>query len=275
MLFCDIELARRIESAECRLVCEIGQVLVAGGRDAFVVPMAGGAGVFGGPDSPFNKLVGLGFDGTPEPSALDQVEKAFSARGVTVRAEVSSLADPALLAALSARGYSLVGFEDVLGRTLDDLPPGGSTGAVHVRELPASDVRTYIDVVVTGFLAPDSQGVPGNESFPRDTLESLFLDVFEAPGYHHFLAMLDGAAAGGAAVRVDRGLAQLAGAATLPDWRRRGVQSALLDERLRWAAARGCDLAVVTTLPGSKSQQNVLRRGFERLYTRAVMVKQP
>jgi GNAT superfamily N-acetyltransferase len=144
-----------------------------------------------------------------------------------------------------------------------------------VREVPASEARGYIDVVVTGFMAPDTQGVPGNESFPREALESLFLDVFKAPGYHHFLATLDGTTAGGGAVRVDDGIAQLAGASTLPAWRRRGVQSTLLDERLRWAAVHGCDLAVVTTLPGSRSQQNVLRRGFERLYTRAVLVKEP
>ena len=34
-------------------------------------------------------------------------------------------------------------------------------------------------------------------------------------------------------------------------------------------------IAVVTTQPGSKSQQNVQRRGFDLLYTRAVLVKQP
>ena len=32
--------------------------------------------------------------------------------------------------------------------------------------------------------------------------------------------------------------------------------------------------AVVTTQPGSKSQQNVQRRGFHLLYTRAILVKQ-
>jgi len=41
------------------------------------------------------------------------------------------------------------------------------------------------------------------------------------------------------------------------------------------AAAAGCDIAVVTTQPGSKSQQNVQRRGFDLLYTRAVLVKGP
>jgi hypothetical protein len=30
---------------------------------------------------------------------------------------------------------------------------------------------------------------------------------------------------------------------------------------------------VITTLPGSKSQQNAQRRGFDLLYTRAILVK--
>jgi hypothetical protein len=41
------------------------------------------------------------------------------------------------------------------------------------------------------------------------------------------------------------------------------------------AAAAGCDIAVVTTQPASKSQQNVQRRGFDLLYTRAVLERQP
>ncbi|MFY9922262.1 MAG: GNAT family N-acetyltransferase, partial [Mycobacterium sp.] len=55
--------------------------------------------------------------------------------------------------------------------------------------------------------------------------------------------------------------------------RRRGVQSALLTKRLADAAEAGCDVAVVTTAPGSKSQQNVQRQGFHLPYTRAVLVK--
>lgn len=47
----------------------------------------------------------------------------------------------------------------------------------------------------------------------------------------------------------------------------------LLAIRLAEAVAAGCDIAVVTTAPGSKSQQNVQRQGFHFLYTRAVLVK--
>ena len=52
-----------------------------------------------------------------------------------------------------------------------------------------------------------------------------------------------------------------------------GVQKALLQRRLADASAAGCTLAVVTTAPGTRSQDNVMRRGFELLYTRAILVK--
>jgi hypothetical protein len=53
-----------------------------------------------------------------------------------------------------------------------------------------------------------------------------------------------------------------------------GVQTALLSARLADAAAAGCDIAVVTTQPGSGSQQNVQCGGFGLLYTRAILVMQ-
>ncbi len=75
--------------------------------------------------------------------------------------------------------------------------------------------------------------------------------------------------------RISNSIAQLAGATTAPEHRRRGVQAALLSARLADVAAAGCDIAVVTTLPGTKSQQNVQRHGFDLLYTRATLVRQP
>ena len=60
----------------------------------------------------------------------------------------------------------------------------------------------------------------------------------------------------------------------MPAHRLRGVQSTLLAHRLGHAARHGCDLVVVTTQPGSKSQQNVMRQGFELLYSRNVLVRE-
>jgi GNAT superfamily N-acetyltransferase len=96
---------------------------------------------------------------------------------------------------------------------------------------------------------------------------------FVAAGARTYLALLDGVVAGGGGLRITDGVAQLVGASTAPEHRRRGVQSALMTKRLADAAGAGCDIAVVTTAPGSKSQQNVQRQGFHLLYTRAVLVK--
>jgi hypothetical protein len=53
------------------------------------------------------------------------------------------------------------------------------------------------------------------------------------------------------------------------------VQTALLRWRLAHAQALGCSIAVVTTQPASKSQQNVQREGFQLLYARQLLVKPP
>ena len=94
------------------------------------------------------------------------------------------------------------------------------------------------------------------------------------PGSSRLLARLDGEVAGGASLYLRDNTALLCGAATLPSSRRLGVQSALLQTRLRRAREAGCELAVVTTQPGSKSQENVQRAGFELIYSRAILVKE-
>ena len=96
-----------------------------------------------------------------------------------------------------------------------------------------------------------------------------------AAGVTRYVALHDGVIVGGAGRRIAEGVAQLTGAATAPGHRRRGIHSALLSARLADAAAADCDVAVVTTQPESKSQENAQRRGFDLLYTRAVLVKQP
>ena len=98
-------------------------------------------------------------------------------------------------------------------------------------------------------------------------------DFAGAEGFVGYLALRGGLVVGAAAMRTFEGVAQLCGAATLPEHRRRGVQSTLLAARLAEAAGLGCDVAVVTTMPGSKSQENVQRSGFDLLYARAVLVR--
>jgi len=277
-LACDIALAARIERAEARLLAD-GVASVArragGDGDAVVLsrPLAGGRAALTEPGSPLNKVAGLGFEGPPPEGELAEVEAAFARRGCPVRVELSSLADPAIGVFLTRRGYVLEGFEDVLGLALPaaGLPP--VLPDVRVRPSDPDELEAWLDVTVRGFLVPDEQGVPSSETFEEGILRRVVRDFVKADGMTRYLAEREGEPAGGGSVRMADGIAQLCGAATLPAHRRRGVQTALLSERLAAAGRARCDLAVVTTQPGSKSQENARRRGFALLYTRAVLVR--
>ena len=281
-MFANASLARRIERAEVGLVLEGARA--ASRRvpaDQMVIEeFDGGAVVFVETGAPFNKAVGFGFDGVPLPSTLDRVELAFAARNAPLQFEVSTLADPEVARSLTARGYQLVGFEDVLGialtTSLTARLTASSAPGVEVRSASIEEAPVWMDVVTTGFLHPDVyDGPPSHESVNREVLERVFGDTLVAPSFERCLARRAGEIAGGASFRIQDGVAQLSGAATVPAHRRQGVQSALLRHRLLEGAARGCDIAVVTTSPGSKSQENVQKAGFALLYTRAILVKQP
>lgn len=271
-LFCGTELAGRIEAAEADFMVAATRAAGQRGGSGRVTPLAGGFACFAEDGSPMNKVVGLGFDGVPDPAALDEVERAYFGAGAPVQVELSNLADPGVAASLTQRGYRLVGFENVLGLSLPVTASVRQPEALAVRRAADDEVDAWIDVVVEGFAHPDGEGVATHEDFPRDVVARAERDV-ERAGAAAYLALWDGVIAGGGAVRCTNGVAQLAGAATAPDFRRRGVQSTLLAVRLRDAADAGCDIAVVTTAPGSTSQKNVQRSGFALLYTRAVLIK--
>lgn len=271
-VFCGIDLARRIEAAEATLIGAATEAARGRGATGLVLPVAGGLACFAEHGSPMNKVVGLGFGGVPDPAGWDEIERRFAGLGAAVQVELSTLADPGIGQLLTDRGYRLEGFENVLGRFLStDAAPTRPAG-IEVRPCAVDELDAWVDVVVEGFAHPDAAGVPSHEEFPRDIVERAERD-FEKAGAAAYLALCDGAVAGGGSVRLTDGIAQLTGAATAPAYRRRGVQSALLTARLLDAAKAGCDLAVVTTAPGSTSQKNVQNKGFQLLYTRAVLVK--
>lgn len=277
MLFPSTSLAARIERAESRFMadCAAAAERRRPGSGVFATPLAGGFATFTSPGAPLNKVAGLGFAGPLDEGALETVEKAYAERGSPVQVEVSSLGDPSIVQALTTRGYVLQGFENVLGLGLPTAGASSPPSGIEIVESPSGDLDAWVDVVVTGFASADTQGVATHESHERDLLAGVMADMASAEGLSLFVARREDVTAGGASLRLGGGVALLCGAATLPEHRRRGVQSALLGARLRIAADAGCDVAVVTTAPGSKSQENVQRQGFELLYARAILARTP
>ena len=273
MLFASASVAKRIERAEATLIEDFGRA--AGRRlghsQVFIGTIAGGTAVAAGANAPFSKVAGLGFEALEE-AALDALERTFTERATPVRVELTSLANPEVGALLTRRGYVLQGFENVLAKS---LPAGGPHATeISVSRILESESAQWVDVLATSFAQPDTFDGPAvNEPVDREALDAIFGQITELSGFVSYIGRRNGDVAGAAGMRIADGVAQLCGAATLPAHRRQGVQTALLQYRLADAAGAGCDIAVVTTQPGSVSQQNVQRQGFELLYSRAILIK--
>ncbi|EOD66046.1 GNAT family N-acetyltransferase, partial [Amycolatopsis vancoresmycina] len=222
--FCDTGLARRIEHAEARFVAACCDATRARRGGGFSYPLADGVATFAEAGSPFTKVAGLGFAGLPDVSELSGIEDAFAAVGAPVQVELSQLADPAIGAFLTARGYRLESYENVLGRRIERtwFPD-------DVRACEDDELETWLAEVAGASAVADDQGIPAHEDFPHDLLVNALRDM---AGVRRYLAERDGEFAGGASFRVTDGIAQFSGAATVPAHRRRGVQTALLQARL-------------------------------------------
>jgi GNAT superfamily N-acetyltransferase len=274
-VFATPALAARIDRAEGRLCAGIARQIAAQAPDegSAVVEIGGGVAVFAGRGSPTNKMIGVGFDGVPDAGALDEVERFFAAHNAPLQAEVSTLADPALHAQLVSRGYEPRGFESVLGHPLTGTAAPAS-GDIVIEPVPRERLAEWVEIMVIAFAVPDEGGVGGDAIPPSDELRRWTRLTAQLPGFEVVAARIGDVWAGGGSLRIDGTIAQLCGAATVPAFRRRGVQSTLLQWRLSRAREAGCEVAVVTTQPASKSQQNVQRAGFQLLYPRQLLVKQ-
>jgi hypothetical protein len=261
-VFADAALAARIDATEAALCTAVAETI----EGAVITEIGGGRSIFARPGSPVNKVIGLGFEGALEERALAELER----RG-PVRAEVATLADPSVVRALTARGYRVEGFENVLGVPLPS-PRAPDTSGIDVSL--TADAAAWGAIMVEGFVHPDETSGHA-ETYPREAIEAVFTDFLLARGFRRYLARLDGEPAGAASLFVHRDVAFLAGATTLPTFRRRGVQNALLARRLADAAVAGCSIACMTTAPGTRSQKNAQRNGFSLLYARAVVVGPP
>jgi hypothetical protein len=282
MLCATTTMAARIERAEAGVAREFAERARASGRDVLIESIAGTTAVYGGPGEPFNKIAGLGFAPGVDDESLARLEAIYDARQAEIRVEQATLADPAVAALLTRRGYELIGYENVLGLALTAPFIGEMSRArdddarrgIAITRAGREQLSLWIETALDGFLSPDTfDGPPPTETFDRETLRAAYADYGTSDATGLYFAHRDGEVAGVAYARMSDGLLQLAGATTLPAHRRRGVQAALLRARLVDAAAAGCDLAIVTVEPASKSQQNVQRAGFELLYPRAVLVR--
>jgi hypothetical protein len=275
-VFASAELAARIDRAEGRLCAGIADAVRRESPDerSAVIAIGGGVAVYAAAGSPTNKMIGVGFDGVPPSAELDHVEALFSERDAALQVEVSTLSAPAFHATLVRRGYQVRGFENQLGHPLTTVAPVAVERPFDISRTERHEHAALARVIGTAFANTDGGSVAADVPMPEDGARWFELTM-SVRGFEGFAARREGTLVGGASMRIDDGVAQFCGAATLPAYRRCGVQTALIRLRLLAARESGCDVAVVTTEPGSRSQRNVQREGFSLLYARQIFVKEP
>ena len=256
-----LELAREIELAEAEAAVGCAERLTAAHGDGAgaVAKVSSGYAVYCGANSPVTQGVGLGLSGAVSREEFDQLEEFYFSRKEPVRVETCPMADGSLIEHYRERGYHVTEFSNVMVRPVEKTAAAALPVGIAIVKAAQGEIDLWTLTVSQGFA----------EHFPvTQELLGIMRMFAEGKNTECYFAKVDGKIAGGATVALRGRIAGLFGASTLPQFRNRGVQTALLHARMQRAAERGCELAMSIALPGSASQRNITRQGFQTLYTR-------
>jgi GNAT superfamily N-acetyltransferase len=257
MIHADLELAWRVESAEAAIARGC-----AGDRPGTaILEVAGGVAVFAGAESPLTQAIGIGLRGPVARAEIDRLDAFFRSRGAPVSVDLCPLADIAVRGQLTSLGCRPAEFNNVMVR---GLPGAEFSPSVRARLIAPEESELWCRTVGQGF-------------FEQPELSEEEMDVgraiYSLAGARCYLAFDEsGAACAAGSMMVHQGLALLFSDSTVAPYRRRGFQRELIAARLEEARAQGCDLAAATVAPGSASQRNYERAGFQVVYTKVLLV---
>jgi len=264
MIFCDINLSQKLERAEARSNAAFveARAKIFPESGAGWMETAGAYAMFDGVESPCTQTFGLGVFEEATHEVFDKLEAFFKERGAPVFHEVSPLADASVLTLLNERGYQPIEMSSVMylpltGEINLDLPLNSQ---IKTRIIEAGEENLWAQISANGW-ATEAEGL-------ADFMFGFGQISAKCEGGFPFLAELEEKPISTGMLFIHEDTALLAGASTIPEGRKKGGQTALLDARLRFAAEQGCTIAIMGASPGSQSQRNAEKNGFRIAYTR-------
>jgi ribosomal protein S18 acetylase RimI-like enzyme len=228
-------------------------------------PVGEGCMACDGPDSWANYAVGLGVTRPPTNAELDALVAFYERRGFPAALQVTPYQDPALLAGLALRGFVVDEVETVLVRPLTDLPPLDAPAGVTFRRINPRDevdVEAWVQAQADGFSE-------GRRSEGADRISRV---VARHGRSRKYLVELEGRVVGAGGLEEYEGSSVLIAGCVHPDFRRRGLQRALIRFRLHEAAAVST-YALVGSLAGGPTERNARREGFATAYAQLGFVR--
>jgi len=235
-----------------------------GNPEGIEIARFGGAACFYSKTMPwatFNTVKGLR---SGDGDALAAIVDFYRSRGRKPQFElVPGLTDQELMKRLDELGFYQTGFHTSMALTAADadaLSPEPHEDEPEIRLLREDEFELYATVHCRGTGLPDSGIAPvaANNGV-----------LYGRPGWRFYVALWEGVPAGVAVSHTSKGTASLTFAATLPEYRGRGIQTALLRRRIGDAFAEGCGLVVGQCAFLSPSHRNMERVGMRIGYVRA------
>ncbi len=260
----DLSEIARIEEARIALgVSEIADL---------AVPFAGGWMCRAGPGSWANSTMGAGLAGEVTAREVQELIDFYSVANLEPRIEVCPIAHPSLIEHLGRAGFIIKCFENVFFRPLrrDETitAPSPAPPDLRIRVVERTDpddVELFAQASIDPFL-PDGA-----------VITEAMLDTTRRVARHDrcvcLIAELDAKAVSTGAMEDHGHVVALFGLSVLKDYRRRGIQQAMMAWRLNEAARRGAKFATIGARPGIATERNARRMGFQVAYTKVILVK--
>lgn len=263
MIFSDIVLSQKLERTEARANSDFvdTRARLDPASGAAWIEVGGAYAMFDRPESPLTQTFGLGiFEGATD-EHLDEIETFFSKRNAPVFHEVSPLVDFSLMELLSGRGYRPIELTSVMYRELDV--------AIEKRErIPGLATRVIDENEVELWAKTSADAWTAEHKELGDFMFNFGSVSASCRGSYPYIAELNGQPIATGMLYIYDDVAMLAGASTIVSGRNQGAQTALLEDRLQFAVSKGCSLAIMGAAPGSQSQKNAQKNGFQIAYTR-------
>lgn len=205
----------------------------------------------------FNTVKGLSSD---DIDCLDVIVDFYKLRGRKPQFEiVPSRVNSGILEELAKRGFYQSGFHTSMYYSLKQLPPDGRDSGIEIKEILEEEFMTYALIHCRSTGLPDD-GIP----YVADNNHVLYT----RPGWRFFMALIDGKPAAVGVMYMNQTVASLTFAGTLPEYRNRGCQQALIRRRIYEAAINGCQAVVSQAGFLTQSHRNMEQVGMKLGYIR-------
>ena len=229
-------------------------------------PVGDGVMGFSYPGAWPSRVTGLGMREPVTHQMLQDIVAFYRGRQSTIKLYASPYSHPSLWEQLRLHGFSIDDWDSVLFWDLTD-PLIESEDAVtyEFANIDQHSQRTTKHELAQANLIGFSDAL-------TEPTVGLALKVIDHPRTEFIGLWQDDACIATAGLEYYQQTATLITGSVLADYRRRGIQCAMIVERLKMARDRGASYALIASSPGAATERNALRLGARLVYHQPVFV---